>query len=101
MLPDLDIRFIVSRATSWGGQEPMELREGVTVDVPREPCVGIVRAPWPVGLLAGPHPYILPLYLHSRMRRYFCPLVTDAHVWRHANVVTALTVQVHRRIKTS
>lgn len=79
----------------------MELREGVTADVPREPRVGIDQAPWPVGLLAGPHPYTLPLYLHSRMRRDFRPLVTDAHVWRHANVVAALTVQVHRRIKTA
>ena len=46
VLPYLDIRFTVSCATSWGGQEPIELREGVTVDVPREPCIGIDRAPW-------------------------------------------------------
>ena len=84
-----------------GGQEPIELREGVPVDVPREPCIGIDWAPWSVGLLAGPHPYSWRLYLHSRMHRYFRPFVTDAHVWRHANVVTALTIQVHQRIKTS
>ena len=101
MLPHLDIRFIASCATSSGGQEPIELREGVTVDVPREPCIGIDRAPWLVGLLVGPHPYIRPLYLHSHMHQYFRPFVTDAHVWRHAYVVTALTIQVHQRIKTS